>query len=288
MPSSYVGLDDFAEYSVGTGATVAFGNFTGEITDEGTFKHEEGAAGQDDIIWEMHQPKASIKTVYKGESLLTNCQRSVYNGLPPRISLAGGVLGGTNLARLIATAYVNGLEISCAGVGEPVLVTYDIIGLKATPTTFTAGQVATAAATAPFTCQDVAVTIGTSALGTKEWSVKLDNGLTHDSSQDAKAAGSERIPETIEVGSEKVSASLTVKIPPSDINFTDDTPTLPITAQIVIGNGYTLHTTNLRDQYIKPWSIEMLKGDEKHTFKLECEARYNTLRSAATAALSIS
>ncbi len=285
--ASYVGLDDFVEYRVGTAATVAFGNASGEITDDGAFKHEEGAAGQDDIIWDMHQPKASVKSVYKGESLIANAQRSSYNGMPPVISLAGGVVGGTNLARSIATGYVNEMEIACGGVGEAVMVNYDIIGLKATPVTYTSGQVAAVIPTAPFTWQDAAVTIGTQALSCQDFSVKLENGLRHSSSLDVKTAGSERIPEEIVIGSEKVSASFTVRGLPAGINFTDDVPTLPITASIVIGNGYTTKTLTLRDLYIKPWGIEILKGDEIHDFKLECESRYNPLRSAATAALSI-
>jgi len=285
--SSYVGLDDFAEFAVGTGATTAFGNFTGEITDDGAFKHEEGANGQDDIIWDMHQPKVSIKSVYKGEALATNCLRTVYNGLPPKISLTGGVLDGANMARVIATGYVNGVEFACGGIGEAVQVNYDIIGIAATPATYTAGQVATATPTAPYTWQDAAVTIGTQALSCQDFSVKVDNGLVHDSSLDAHASGSERIPEAIRVGSEKVSASFTVRGLPIGIDFTDDTPTLPITASIVVGNGYTTKTITLRDQYIKPWAIELLKGDEVHDFKLETESRYNALRSAATAAIAI-
>jgi len=286
--SSYLGLDDFCQYGIGTAASVAFGNFTGEITDEGSFKHEEGAAGADDIIWEMHQPKAHVESVYKGESLLTAPFRASYNAMPSLISLWGGVLASAaSLSRIIATAYVDALELSGAGVGEAVKAVYDIIGIHAVPTTATAGQIATATPTAPFTCQAVAVTIGTAALGCKEWTVKIENGMTHEGSQDAKSTGSQRIPECIDLGSEKVTAKFTVRIPPTSLEFDADTPTLPITAQIVIGNGYTLHTINARDLYVKPYGAKMVKSDEKHTWDLDCEARYNALRSAATAALSI-
>lgn len=286
---SYIALDDFAQYRIGTAESVAFGNFQGGaiLGNEGSFKHEQGGGGQDDIVWDMSKPTASVQTVYKGESLLTSCLRSTYNALPPVVSFWGGVLGSAaGCSGLMATAYVNAVEISCGGVGEAIKVNYDFIGLGVTPTSATAGQIATATPTAPFTWQAGAVTLDDTALRCQSFSVKAENGLTHDSSLDAKASGSQRVAECIDVGSEKVSASFEVRTPPW-LDFTADTPTLPIDADLTISNGYTTHTITLRGLYLQPFETELLSGEDKHVWRLEAEARYDSLRSAATAAIEI-
>jgi hypothetical protein len=286
--SSYLAFDDFAQYAVGTAATVAFGNFQGGHVNgnEGSFKHEEGGSGQDDIIWDMSKPTAAVQTVYKGETLLINCQRSTWNGMPPQVALWGGIISTATLAALMATAYVNKCKIACGGVGEAVKVDYDFIGLGVARNVVTAGQVATATPTAPFSWQAGAVTIGAAGLICQSFEVNVDNGMTHDSSLDAAAANSQRLAEEIDLGSEKISGSFDVRIPP-ELDFTLDTPTLPINASIVIGNGYTTRTLTMTGLYVKPFETPLLAGDAKHSFKLDWETKYNPLRSQAGAALSI-
>lgn len=282
--ASYLGLDDFAQYSVGTAPTVAFGNFLGEYSDAGAYRHEQGAAGQDDIIWELHQPRVTIRSVYKGESLIANCQRSTYNGMPPRISFRGGVLSPATLAVDMPTAYVNVLEIACAGIGEAVRVDYEIMGLQASPLAVTAASAPVA--TAPFVWHAGAVTVDGIACRCQEFTVRLENGLTWDSSLDAKPAGSQRIAECIDVGSEKVTVRLGLKSPPV-WDFTRDAPTMPIDVSLVIGNGYTSRTIQIQGAYVKPYSTEFVRSDERHVWTLEGEVRYDSLRSAGQAALVI-
>jgi hypothetical protein len=285
---SYIALDDFFQYGVETAASVCVGNFQGGSVfgNEGGFKHEEGGAGQDDIVWDLDKPTASVQTVYKGESLLTSAMRTTFNALPPRVSFLGGVAATATLAMQVATAYVNTLKLACGGVGEAVKADYDLIALGATYTSATQGQLATATPTAPFVWQSGAVTINSAACRCQSFEVTVENGLTHDSSLDAKASGSQRVAEAIDVGSEKVSASFEVRVPPF-LEFNRDTPTLPLDASIVIGNGYTLHTLTLRDLYFKPIETELLAGEDKHSWKIDCEAKYNSLKSNATSALSI-
>ncbi len=288
--SSYLALDDFAQYGIGTAASVAFGNIQGGavFSNEGSFSHQEGAAGQDDIVWELSKPTAKVETIYKGESLLANCLRSVWNGMPPEISFLGGVLSTTaSLAAQISSAYVNKLKVACGGVGEPVKVDYDLIGVDCVPTMASSSDVATITATDPFVWQEGAVTINGVGCRCQSFEINVENGLTHDSSLDAKAAGSQRVAECIDVGSEKVSASFEVRVPLGTLDFSDDTPTLPIDASVVISNGYTSKTITLRGLYLKPIETELLRGEDKHTWKIEGESRYNSLRSAATAAITI-
>lgn len=287
--SSYVGLDDFCQFSVGTGATAPFGNIQGGSigANEGSFKHVEGAGGQDDIIWDLVKPSASIKTVYKGEALLTNCQRTVWNGLPPQIHIWGGVLDDSVARSYKQTGYVNGLEIACGAVGDPVEVNYDVLSMTNTLATAGTANVATAAATAPFVWHAGAATINAVAMSCRAFSVKLENGMSHDADLDAKASGSQRLPDQIDPGNEVVTARFTVAAPPT-LNFAQDTPTLPINASVVISNGYTTKTLTLTGLYIKPFGAELLKGGgDKHTWELDCEAKLNTLKSAVAQALAI-
>lgn len=285
--SSYVALDDFAEYAVGTAATVVFGNIQGGTVraDEGGYAHQEGAAGQDDIVWDMVKPTARVETIYKGESLPQYAARSTWNALPTPVKFRGGVISTSTMAVYIATAYVNALEVACGGIGEAVKVNYDLIGLAAQDVVATAGSVTAPTPTAPYVWHAGAVTIGGVACRCQSFTAKIENGLTHDSSLDAKAKGAQRLPEAIDVGTEKVSASFEVRVPPY-LDFTRDTPTLPIEAQVVLSNGYTTKTLTLRDLYLKPFGTELIRGEDKHSWTIECESRFNALRSAATAAWS--
>lgn len=285
---SYIALDDFFQYGVETAASVCVGNFQGGSVfgNEGGFKHEEGGAGQDDIVWDLDKPTASLQTVYKGESLLTSALRTTFNGMPPRVSFLGGVSASATLAMQVATAYINKIKIACGGIGEAVKVDYDFIALGATYTSATQGQLATATPTAPFVWQAGAVTVSGAACRCQSFEVNGENGMTHDGSLDAHTSGSQRVAEAIDVGSEKVSASFEVRTPPF-LEFNRDTPTLPVDASIVIGNGYTLHTLTLRGLYYKPIETELLAGEDKHSWKIDCEPKYNSLKSAGTGALSI-
>ena len=63
--SSYIGLDDFCMFGIGGAPTVSFGKLqpgTNVGQDDGGFRHSDAVGGQDDIEWDMHSRKASIKT----------------------------------------------------------------------------------------------------------------------------------------------------------------------------------------------------------------------------------
>jgi len=286
---SYIGLDDFCQFAIMTGATAPVGNIQGGSigANEGSFSHVEGAGGQDDIVWDMVKPSASIQTMYKGESLIDNALRSVWNGLPAQIHVWGGVLDDTLPLSFTQTGYINSLEMSCGAVGEAVAVNYDVVSLTNTLATADSSDIATAAATAPFVWHEGSATIGSAALSCRSFSVKVENGLTHDGDLDAKADGSQRLPDAVDPGNETVTARFTVAVPP-ELDFTLDTPTLPIDASVVIGNGYTTKTVTLVGLYVKPFGAELLSGGgDKHTWELDCEAKLNTLKSAATVAIAI-
>jgi len=291
---SYVGLDEFAQYGIGAGdpatvATVAFGNLVeGTITPGGDFDHAQGIGGQDDIVWHMIEPSAELTTVYKGDALLENILRSDWNGLPPRIGLWGGIIDDTNALSYKLSGYVNEVEISCGVINEAARVVYRILGDTCTAATIAAASVVAPSVTAPSVWDEGDITVGGTNYSIQSFTLTLHNGLRLRSSLDSKSGDYKRLPEVVNPGDEWVELSIT-----SDAPYTGDllynTPTMPVTAAIVLGNGYTTKTINVNALYVKPSSVDhrFVGSEDEVTWDWTLESKRNPLISASTQAIVI-
>lgn len=286
----WVGLDETWLFGIGTAApsvaaTVAFGNVQSgsEIGGlGGGFRHNEGAGGADDITWEMIEPTARVETIYKGEALIASAKRTVYNGLPPRVAVAGGLIVATNGMKAIS-GYINTQGIECGAVGDPVHVSYDILGIQFEQ--FTATQAATWAVTNAFVWHAGGISLANGTYDVQSFRAELNNNITLQSSLDAKAAASQRLPEWADTGSEAVSLRCTVRTP-LGIDLAADWPSALATAVITISNGYTNKVLTLTELYAAPGSTayRSVGPGDAATWDLEFEAKMNSMRSAATQA----
>lgn len=284
----WVGLDDFCQFGVGGAASVAFGDIQGGVLGsiDQTLNHSDGAGGQDNVWFGMATPKGTVDTIYKGESLLDNVERTTYNDLPPAVEIWGGALDASVALTYKLNGYVDKCRVSCGAVGDAVQVAYDVVGTTMTSITATAGQIASPASTAPFVWSAGAVTIDGAAHACQSFEVELNNNLRPESSLDAKSANSRRLPEIVEPGTEEVTGRFVVKVPIA-FNGVADTPSLPFGATIQIGNGYTTKTLTLRQLFLTQEPITLEKGDTTHTFEIAFESRHNSLKSAGTAAWQV-
>lgn len=286
---SWVALDDFAQFGIAGAATVAFGDTQGGVlgqTDQ-RLNHSEGAGGQDNLWFGLCVPRGTVESIYKGEALFSSgVARTTYDGLPSAVEIWGGILDATTALSYKIDGYIDKCRLSCGGVGEAVQVAYDIVGTTMTAITATAGQIATPSTTAPFVWAAGAVTIDGAARACQSFEIELQNNLKPGSSLDVKTTNKRRLPEIIEPGNEVVSARFVVKVP---ITFwgAADTPSLPFTGTIQIGNGYTTKTLTLRALYITEEPVRLERGDTTHTFELAAESAHNALKSASTAAWSV-
>lgn len=284
----WVGLDDFCQFGIGGASSVAFGDIQGGVLGEvdQTLNHSDGAGGQDNLWFGMAIPKGTVETIYKGETLLDNVERTTYNGLPPGVEIWGGALDPTTALTNKIGGYIDRCRVSCGEVGGAVQVAYDIVGTTMTSITATLGQIATPSTTAPFVWAGGAVTIDGAAHGCQSFECELNNNLKPESSLDAHAAGVKRLPEIVEPGNEEVTARFVVKVPIT-FNPVADTPTGPFVASVQLGNGYTTKTLTLRQLFLTQQPIQLERGDTTHTFELAFESRHNSLRAASTAAWSV-
>jgi len=284
----YIGLDQFCEYKVAAGAFTGFGNIVGGHIAESdqTLNHRDGIGGRDDMVFGMVTPKASIQSIYKGESLLDACNRTVHNGLPPTIWIRGGVLSAGTYAATIGTGYVDHVALSCGGVGEMVEALYDVIGFDCE---FGSSTVATAPlATTAFSWLWGAVTVNNAAYVCQNWSAELNNNLRPQANLDVKTNGVRRLPTLIDPGNEIVSCRVALEAGPiSGLDLFDDVPTLPIGITILIGNGFTTRTLTLRELYLSDMPTPFVAPDETVVWDLSLESIHNALNAASTAAWSM-
>ena len=295
----YVGLDGFCQFA--TGATyTGFGNVSGgEIgVPEQDLSHHEGIGGQDLVAWGMVTPNASIESIYKGESaMLESAARTVFYGLPPVVTVWGGICGVATQAHLMTGAYIDHVAVECGGIGEPVNANYDIIGLFHSYAIMTQGSQAAAAFTAPFVWPYGAVTIGigtaaSAAYNCQNWTAELSNNLRAESDQDLKTAAVRRMPQIVEPGNEVIGCSLSLKAP-LNMDMYGDAPiaavtAAPISVAFLIGNGYTSQTITLRQLYLSSEPTPFVAGDGTIVWDYDLESIHNALAAAAATAWTVS
>lgn len=267
-----------------TGTVTALGHVRGGrvgIYDQ-ELTHDDGIGGQSQQIWGMITPGAEIETLFKGDFLLALAARTVYNGLPPVIAVQGDIASG--IGRLVDNAYITRCRVESAGIGDAVAVTYQVIGLSLTSATVAYTALA---GTLPYAWSKGAATINSGAYGMQSWWAELNNNLKAETSQDVKAANSQRYPEIIEIGNEIVTAGFVLKTP-LGIDLGADQPGLPITAAFEFTNGYSTTTLDLRTLYYTEEPVPLESGDATITWDIDCESAHNALSSAGTAAWEIS
>lgn len=279
---AYLGFGTFVQYAVTGGSTVGFGNIQGGewggLDQEA--KQMLGAAGKNDVIWGMVFGRDTINALYKGESILTACARTVYDGLPPYLLTWGGVVNASASMSSKCTSYVDTVTLKCGGIGESVEVDYGLIHVGRKKCIATAGNVVAPTATAPFIWARGAVTIDGAAYNCQSYEASLKNNLKCMSSLDA-ASSNLRWPEEIVTGDEETSLRVVIKAPLA-VDLGLDAPTMPITCSFLVGNGYTTKTLTMRQLYLVNQPTKIEQGANVVLWDLSLDGLKNCLSASTT------
>jgi len=270
----FIGLD----CAIQTGTTVtAFDRVSGgEIGFDQSVEHLTGIAGKDGVVYSMIEPKGSADTWLETTNLLTHVTRSAVNGLPTVITaIDGGVLGENMIQH--GGAYINTCKISCE-VGGAVKASYEWVALE-----YTASAVSTGAAQNAnnllLTWHGAGVLLDGKTYACQTFESTIENGLKLHTSLDVKAtADTQRLPESVTPGNQKVSLTAEFKAAP-DIDFTADNPlnaTFVFTAVNTETSAKTFrHTVGALHPVSMPQKIA--SGEDEVTWSVELEADYNDL-----------
>jgi hypothetical protein len=270
----FIGLD----CAIQTGpTTAAFDRVSGgEIGFDQSIEHLTGVAGADGVVYSMIEPKGSVDTFLQSTSLLTHVTRAAVNGLPTVITtIDGGVLGENMIQH--GSGYINSCKLSCE-VGGVVKASYEWVALD-----YTASAVTTAAAQLAnnllLAWHGASVLLDGATYSCQSWESTIENGLKLHTSLDAKTVSdTQRLPESVTPGNQKVSLTAEFKAAPS-IDFTADNPvsvTFAFTAVNTESSAKTFaHTVGALHPVSMPQKIAA--GEDEVTWSIELEADYNDL-----------
>lgn len=284
MPG-YVGLDCVLVVDYTGGGYVSAGRAeSAELAPDQSLTHLDGATGQSSAIYGMIEPRGSATLWVQSLGLLSYCQRTVVNGLPPVISaVEGGVLGDAVWKQ--EDVYIDSVELSMEK-GGALQAAVEWVALYHTVGSITTG--ATPIASNRLLAWHTAdVQLGGDSYGCQSIRARLENGLKLDTDLDGKTAGYERFPVVCKPGLQSVTVEIEFATAP-DVNLYSATPT---TAQIV----YTAHdsqgtpaTFRHTVSNLHPVSlpVPIVRGDEEVVWKLSLEADHNDLTAWSTPTLA--
>jgi len=267
----YIGLD----CAILEGGDTSFDKIEGgEIGYDQTVTHLTGAGGQDSVVYSMIEPKGNVDTWLQTDLLLVCVTKAAANGLPTQIAqIDGGVLGEKMLKQ--EDCYINTCKLSCE-VGGAVKASFEWLALSMTASAVTAA-VAAKASGLMLLWHDASVLLDGNTYACQSWESTVDNGLKLHTSLDGGAAGTQRMPEAITPGNQKVSLTAEFKAAPT-IDFLADIPatvTFVFTAPNA-GNTKTFaHTVGALHPVGMPTKIA--SGEDEVTWSIECECDYDNL-----------
>ena len=225
--AGHVGLNECLEHDIsGAGGWVAFSKVeSGTMDYEGGEVQENiGAGGQVAYYRDMVVPVGTARTMLQSIALLACLKPTSIGALPPIIQkIQGGPLVTTNAARLHEDAYLSSVKLSCAQ-GGPVMAEYNWKALLETEKT-TIASAATKLTNTPVVWHNADVDIDGAGVKCQSWELEILNEFTAKTSQDTKAAGSQRLPEWFDPGNFIVNLTADVRVNPG-FDFTSDFPSV--------------------------------------------------------------
>jgi len=271
----YVGLD----CAVLEGGDTSFDRVeSGEIGFDQSVEHLTGVTGQDSVVYSMIEPKGSVDTWLQSTLLLACVTKSAVNGLPTEIAqIDGGILGVD--MKVQSSCYINSCKLGCE-IGGAVKASYDWVALAITTSAITTAAEAKAN-NLLLLWHGASVLVDGVTFGCQTWESTLENGLKLKTSQDAAAAGIQRMPESVVPGHQKVSLTAEFQTPVT-VDLTADVPTTLTFAFVAVSTEDSPKTFSHTVGALHPISqpTKLVAGENDVTWSIECECDYDDLTSA--------
>jgi hypothetical protein len=228
--AGYVGLNECLEHSIAGGEGPTYAAFDkvergGMDYDGGEPQENIGLGGQVAYYRDMVVPVGNATTMLQTTTLLQDVsvpETPVYyykpdalGELPTVIALIhGGPIDDEDQAREHQNCYLRRVKLSCQR-GKPVMVEYEWAALSETEAvTIAALDVATKQTGTPVVWHNADVLIDAGNLSCQSWELELVNEFTPATSEDTKAAGSQRLPEWFDPGVFRANLTATVRTNP--------------------------------------------------------------------------
>ncbi len=248
---------------------------SGEIGFDQSVEHLTGTGGQDSTVYSMIEPKGNAETWLQSTMLLACVTKAAANGLPTVIAtLDGGILAEDMKQQ--TDCYINSCKLSCE-VGGAVKAAYDWLALGMTTSAVTVAPAAKAN-NLMLLWHGANVVIDTVTHSCQSWESTLENGLKLHTSLDGKTAGTQRMPEAITPGNQKVTLTAEFKALPT-VDLLVDIPatvTFGFSAVNTEGSAKTFrHTVGALHPVSLPTKI--VSGEGEVTWSMELEADYDDL-----------
>lgn len=223
--AGFLGFSEVGEYDTGGGMT-AFDKIDGGGFDYngGEIQYDSGAGGQSAKWRGMVTPTGNLITRVQTLPMIAAAKPAAMGTLPTEIdNIQGGALNDVTAARIQSHVYIDSLELTCPEE-EILQATYNWMALDEIPVVIAAAAGHQTNSHIAWHTAATEWSIDGGALGvakTINWTARIENNMTPQTSQDAKAPGVEREPEWFDMGDVVISIVADVRVP-LGIDFTAD------------------------------------------------------------------
>ena len=267
-----VGLNEFAEHSIGGSTFLAFDKVESGTMDYdgGEWKENIGVGGQVAGYRDMVTPVGNVSTMLQTGTLIACLKPASLGALPAVIAkIQGGVVTTANLSRLHTSCYIKTFKFSCAK-GGVVMADYawGALGETEAQTVASAQSKQTAL---PYVWHAETPTFGAAAaLSCQSWEVSGETGISFETSLDHKTSGVQRLPEFVDPGLFSVKLTATVRVDPALVLTADQVTAYGFKVIATNGTGtFTIDMTGSNKVQMNKDPIPLVKGKDAVVYQIE-------------------